>query len=121
MRPRAVTVIGLALGPVAIVLLDLLVTREAAGPFYDTLREGARSTAIPAFVFGVLMGHWYYPGTTRLLVPRPQNYYWLIGTLLVVLGASIPLAWWDAASNFMSFFFLLLGLPVGAKLWSMED
>lgn len=120
MTKKLMTLLGLALGPVAIVLIDAVLTRQSAGGVFESIQELVRSTALVAFPVGVLIGHWYYPGTRQPVVAGPWNYILLGGLWLVLSLATLPLAGVEAASNFVSTLACLAGLAAGVLLWAMD-
>lgn len=119
MTDKLMTLLGLALGPVTIVILDLVFTQPSVGGVFEDIQEFVRSTAVVAWPVGVLIGHWYYPGTLSPVVPRAWNYLVLGGVSVIVIAATIPLGGVSVASNFVSTIALLAGLVAGALLWSM--
>jgi hypothetical protein len=119
---KAMTLLGLALGPIAVVSLDALFTRSGAtGGIFETTREFVRSTGVAAWPVGVLIGHWYYPGERRPIVARPTNYIVLGIVSLVVMGGTVPFYWVAVASNFVATLTFVAGLFGGALLWAMGD
>jgi hypothetical protein len=117
---KLMTLLGLALGPVAIVLVDVLFTRSSADGVFEAVQEVVRSTGVTAFPVGVLIGHWYYPGRRRPVLPGPWNYVVLAVSWLVVGLGTLPLAGVEVASNFVSTLCFLAGLVAGVLLWSMD-
>lgn len=120
MTKKLMTLLGLAIGPVALVLVDAVLTRSSAGGVFESIQELVRSTAIVAFPVGVLIGHWYYPGTRRPVVKGPWNYIVLGGSWVVLSLATLPLVAVEAASNFVSTLACLAGLVAGVLLWAMD-
>jgi hypothetical protein len=118
MSKKVVTLIGLALGPSLVLLLDVIFTRTAQGEAFEGLFSVVRGTAVFAWPVGVLLGHWYYPGTLSPVLPRPQSYIVLIASSLVVMAGSVALLALPGASNWVSAVALLLGMLAGALLWS---
>lgn len=120
MTKKLMTLLGLALGPVAIVLVDAIFTRQSADGVFEAVQEFVRSTGVTAFPVGVLIGHWYYPGTRKPVLPGPWNYIVLGGTWVVVSLATLPLAGVEVASNFVSTIAFCAGLVAGVLLWAMD-
>lgn len=120
MTKKLMTLLGLAIGPVAIVLVDAVFTRQSTTGGFEAIQETIRSTGIVAFPVGVLIGHWYYPGTRAPVLPSPWNYI-LLGVLWLAIGlGTLPLAGVEAASNFVSTIACGAGLVAGVLLWSMD-
>ena len=120
MTKKLMTLLGLAIGPVAIVLVDAVLTRQSAGGTFESIQEVVRSTALVAFPVGVLIGHWYYPGTRKPVLPGPWNYVTLGGLWVVLSLVTLPLTGVEAASNVVSTLACLAGLAAGVLLWAMD-
>ena len=121
MNSRLMTLLGLAIGPVALLLVDALFTRQGAGGAFENLQQIVRSTGLTAWPIGVLIGHWYYPGPLWPVVKRPWNYVVLGAISLVVMLGTLPLGAVESASEFVSTIVFCGGLVAGALLWSMDN
>lgn len=119
--PRTLmTTIGLAVGPLLLLLVDVIVTRTIPGGIFNDFFELLRATAVISWPVGVLIGHWYGPPGLDRLVPRPLNYIILIVGSLAAMGLSLFFLNVAGASNIVSTIALCAGMVMGALFWAVE-
>jgi len=121
MTRKLMIVLGLALGPVFLLLTDVIFSRTGPGDVFETLFEFVRSTAVVAWPIGVLIGHWYYPGERSPVIRRPINYIVLGIVSLLVMGLSLLFLAVPGASNVVSAVAFCGGIVTGVLLWSMDN
>lgn len=118
MSKKTVTLIGLALAPALILLVDVIFVRSAPGDVFESLYTVVRGTAVLAWPVGVLLGHWYSPGALSPVLPRPLNYFVLTAVSLVVMLGSFAFLALPGFTNVVSTVSVLLGFVAGVLLWS---
>ncbi|WP_155838457.1 hypothetical protein [Arthrobacter castelli] len=121
MTRATMTTIGLALGPLLLLLLDVIVTQTIPGGVFNDFFELLRATAVAAWPVGLLIGHWYGPRSLTRLVPSPLRYIILIGGSLAVMGLSLLFLGTPGASDIVSTAALCTGAVAGAVLWPVQD
>lgn len=118
---RLMTHIGVALGPVTVVLLDtLFVGPGTSNPLVEAMRSSG-ATPFLAWVVALFVGHWFHPvdGLQPVFgaVKPPWNYV-VFGTLTVIVGIlSFAVIDTQATSDWLPFLMVLLGFAAGAILW----
>lgn len=120
MTRTLMTTIGLALGPLLLLLVDVIFTQTIPGGVFNDFFELLRATAIVAWPVGVLIGHWYGPPGLAGLVPNPLNYIILIVGSLVAMGLSLFFLDVPGASDIVSTVSLAAGIVTGALFWPIE-
>ncbi len=121
MTRTLMTILGLALGPVTLLLVDVIFTQTKPGGLFDDFFELFRATAVAAWPVGVLIGHWYGPPGLDRLVPSPLKYIILIGGSLAAVGLSLFFLNVSGASDVVSTVSLGVGMVVGAVFWPIES
>lgn len=111
------TTIGLAVGPLLLLLVDLIVTQTIPGGVFNDFFELLRATAVVSWPVGVLIGHWYGPPGLDRLVPSPLNYIILIVGSLAAMGLSLLFLHVPGASDVVSTVSLGAGMVTGALFW----
>lgn len=121
MTRKVMTVIGLALGPLLLLLADGIFAQTGpGGPFIDFFGL-LRATAVVAWPVGVLLGHWYGPSGMVRSNPGPLHYILLIGASAAVMGLSLFFLNVPGASDIVSTVSLCAGMVVGALFWPVEE
>lgn len=121
MTRAVMTTIGLALGPLLLLLVDVLVTGTIPGGVFNDFFELLRATAVVSWPVGVLLGHWYGPHGLTRLVPSPLKYIILIAGSLAVMGLSLLFLGVPGASDVVSTLALCGGVVAGSVLWPVEE
>jgi hypothetical protein len=116
---KAVLAISGALGGAAMLILtDLLLAANAGGgSLADDFREFLRWSGTGSFALGVLLGHWFHPGSYETgLLGSPASIIVLIATWAVLSGLLAAL-FYAAAIAVPPLIPLLAGMLAGAILW----
>lgn len=121
MTRTLMTILGLALGPVTLLLVDVIFTQTKPGGLFNDFFELFRATAVIAWPVGVLIGHWYGPRRLGGLVPSPLNYIILIGGSLAAMGLSLFFLNVPGASDVVSTVSVGAGMVTGALFWPIES
>jgi hypothetical protein len=121
MTKKMMIVLGLAIGPVALLLADVIFSRTSPGEAFEGFFSVLRATGIVAWPVGVLVGHWYYPGSRNPVVPRPYNYYVLGGLSALIMGLSLLFLAAPGATNIVASLTFVGGVVAGVLLWSIGD
>ncbi|HET8795355.1 MAG TPA: hypothetical protein VFM62_03165 [Arthrobacter sp.] len=121
MTRKLMTILGLALGPVALLLVDVIFTQTSPGGVFNGIFELVRATGVVAWPVGVLIGHWYGPPGIGPVVRGALNYVILIGGSLLAMGLSLFFLNVAGASHIVSTIALLAGMVVGALFWTIDE
>jgi hypothetical protein len=120
MTRTVMTTIGLALGPLLLLLVDVIITQTIPGGVFNDFFELLRATAVVAWPVGVLIGHWYGPPGLAGLVPEPLNYIILVAGSLAAMGLSLFFLNVPGASDIVSTVSVAAGIVTGALFWPIE-
>ncbi|MGA1794890.1 MAG: hypothetical protein ACMUIL_03425 [bacterium] len=118
MSKRIVALIGLSLGPLVLILLDVIFAKNIEpGGFVYQLKIAGRFCTFISWPAGVLMGHWYHPvDNLRAIIKTPWNYITLgiISIVIFTLGA-VLLYGFDI--SYPQWITVLVSLVAGSLLW----
>jgi hypothetical protein len=121
---RLMTHLGVAMGPVAVVILDTVFVGPGTS---NELVRGIRSSGATPFIawtVALFMGHWFHP-VDRLkpglgLIPFPWNY--VIFAVLTALVGVLSFAVIDtrSVSDWFPAAMVVAGFAAGSILWPVE-
>lgn len=118
MSKRVVALIGLSLGPLILILLDIIFSKKIdPGSFTYSIKIAGRFCTFVSWPAGVLMGHWYHPSDKlKAIIKTPWNYITLgiISVVIFTLGA-VLLYGFDI--SYPQWITVITGLVVGTLLW----
>lgn len=119
---KTMTIIGVALAPVTVVILDtLFVGPGSSNELVEAIRSSG-ATAFVAWTVALFVGHWFHPGDDLEplfgLLESPWNYV-VFGGLTLVLGVLLLPGWIDVAgaSDWLPATLAAAGFGVGSILW----
>lgn len=121
MTRKLMTTLGLALGPVTLLLVDVIFTQTSPGEVFNGIFELVRATGVVAWPVGLLIGHWYGPPGLVPVVRGPLNYIILIGGSLAAMGLSLFFLNVSGASDVVSTVSLGVGMVIGAVFWPIDE
>lgn len=119
---KTMALIGAALGPVTVVILDaLLVGPGGSNELVQTVRT-SEATAILAWIAGLFLGHWFHPGASsepRLGLPGPPWNLAVLAGVTLFLGGLLLSGAVDAgaASDWLPATLAAAGFGGASLLW----
>lgn len=121
LTPRTMTVVGVAMAPLTVVVLDvLLVGPESSSEIVRAIRSSG-GTAFVAWTVGLFVGHWFHPGEASepmLGLPGPPWNYALFGGLTLLVGLfTLVVVDAGSASDWLPTTLAVAGFGVGSLLW----
>lgn len=118
---KFMTQFGVAMGPVTVVLMDvILVSGTTANDLINAIR-GSNATPFIAWTIALFMGHWFHPIEGMKpgfgYVPFPWNYIIFAGLTALVAVLSFAVIDTAAVAGWLPALMVLLGFIAGWLLW----